>query len=429
MKSEFHVISPSKRARGVTLIEVLVVMGICGVLALILIPMALHAREGARTVVCMDNLKALGQCYAVSLTDSSGVLSDAYYEFNQVGNSYTVALRSAHGIPAELLLRGDMNSALTCPSDAMPARVLAMGASGLPTEVPTSYGYNVALPLLFRNASRVSAPVNTVTFYDGAAGQVIGNWQYSTGWAAASISNRHRGEANYLFMDGHVETDGAFPDLAFDGGAMRWATTDQAPTTASTTTTTRPPATTTTTAPLPTSTTTTTLPVQFVITDGSVRPAERCTASILCVGAALQYGAGGPRIPVQAHHKLNNSNKVRITSDVHGGETVTFNNLPANTKINIVGKVTQYVSAEYASNDRSGHAWVLRNGDVVPSIAGFDGQRSLLQYLANYINPSGHVTLAANQAIYLFEMSDQIDYNRYSWADFQDLVVLVTLNH
>ena len=65
--------------------------------------------------------------------------------------------------------------------------------------------------------------MNTVTFYDGDPGSVVGEWELRTGWAEHTIRKRHIGSANYLFLDGHVETTEAFPDTAFSGGDSLFA--------------------------------------------------------------------------------------------------------------------------------------------------------------------------------------------------------------
>jgi len=68
----------------------------------------------------------------------------------------------------------------------------------------------------------------------------------------------------------------------------------------------------------------------------------------------------------------------------------------------------------------------LRNGDAVPNIAGFNNQASLVTFIANYIDSNTNtVVLSPNQAIYLFELGTT-NLNSAA-ADFQDLVVLVTL--
>lgn len=164
----------------------------------------------------------------------------------------------------------------------------------------------------------------------------------------------------------------------------------------------------------------------FIINNGDVIPQQECSATILCVGSQIQYGSGGPRIPVEALYSINDGSRTVITTDVQGGESVTLADLEVGNRISIGGKCMQYISNQFWSDDGSGHTWVLRNGDVVPSIAGYSGQRSVKSYLQNYMDDDGRVTLTVNQCILLFELSSDIDYTRYSWADFQDLVVVIT---
>jgi len=69
---------------------------------------------------------------------------------------------------------------------------------------------------------------------------------------------------------------------------------------------------------------------------------------------------------------------------------------------------------------------VLRNGDPIPDIQGFDGQSDAVEFVQQYIDTeSGVMALDINQSIYLFEIGTTRLSS--SAADFQDLVVLVTL--
>jgi hypothetical protein len=78
------------------------------------------------------------------------------------------------------------------------------------------------------------------------------------------------------------------------------------------------------------------------------------------------------------------------------------------------------------SNSNSPNVKVLRDGDAVPSIQGAAGQASVADVLKPYINAqTGRITLAANQAIFLFELYTTNLASKY--ADFQDLVVVVTM--
>ncbi|HWQ50038.1 MAG TPA: hypothetical protein VN414_14060 [Methanosarcina sp.] len=68
---------------------------------------------------------------------------------------------------------------------------------------------------------------------------------------------------------------------------------------------------------------------------------------------------------------------------------------------------------------------VLKNGDRVPNIAGFQDQDSIEDFVIDYIE-NGSIKLKENEAIYLFELGNtNLDT---AGADFQDLVILISVN-
>jgi hypothetical protein len=83
--------------------------------------------------------------------------------------------------------------------------------------------------------------------------------------------------------------------------------------------------------------------------------------------------------------------------------------------------------SEVNSTERTGAVKILKNGDAVPITKGgaFD-QKSVNDYLVNYITPDGKIKLGENQVIYLFELGEA-NYHSAA-ADFQDLVVLASLS-
>jgi len=212
----------SRRARGLTVVEMLVVIAVCGVLALLLVPVLLKSRSGARRVVCAGNLGGLGQAYTICLTENDNYLPQAFYDINSTPEGYEVSFKSIEPDTGNSLFHTGQTDFLVCPSDSRADHVILDEPPAKQFLVEVSYAYNLRLPVGFRNAGRVPQPTNTVTFYDGDPGLLVGTWNPEGTLAQESIRSRHLGEANYLFLDGHVETSAEHPANGFDGG-VSWA--------------------------------------------------------------------------------------------------------------------------------------------------------------------------------------------------------------
>ncbi len=209
---------------GFTMVEMLAVIAVCGTLALIVMPFTSKARSSARTVVCSNNLRGLGQAYVTGLIESTGTMPNPYYDFQDKGGGcYRVTLRTTDKPGATKA--GEAGSAMICPTDDTP-RAIAAGATGIiGRNARSSYAYNVNLPLIYRNVARVPFPVHTVTFFDGDINSILGDWQHVTGWQGRAIRDRHSAFANYLYLDGHVERLEAFSEISFNWTLMPGAST------------------------------------------------------------------------------------------------------------------------------------------------------------------------------------------------------------
>jgi len=66
-----------RRRPGFTIVELLVVIGVIALLLSITMPQLAQARESARRLKCMANLKQIGYGFGLYLSDSKGILPEA----------------------------------------------------------------------------------------------------------------------------------------------------------------------------------------------------------------------------------------------------------------------------------------------------------------------------------------------------------------
>ena len=189
----------------------------------------------------------------------------------------------------------------------------------------------------------------------------------------------------------------------------------------------------------------------FDIVGGTVVPQTPVAARVTVLGAAITYG-GTYELSVTmkaltdttehhvfgpygeaAHSNINDGNNPRsyVLPGVYTSATPISITAKSSTlrQTHFDGTNNNHWEdyMEVASITNSPNVIVLRSGDPVPNIPGFQDQASIEEFLVDYINPaSGTVELGPNQAIYLFELGET-DLSSPA-ADFQDLVVLLTLS-
>jgi prepilin-type processing-associated H-X9-DG protein/prepilin-type N-terminal cleavage/methylation domain-containing protein len=216
---------PSRQfGRAFTLVELLVVIGIVALLMGLLLPALSEAREQARTVKCLSNLRQLAVAATRYCADNGGSYPAAYYTVVRPGVTVSyhwdfTTTRDATGTTAAagLLWAGTTNPEIQqCPSFD--------GRSNTIVDPYTGYNYNtsyighgqyesVTAP---RRAAAVRHPGRCALFGDGEYAAGANKFMRApfpnpgdanfTNRSAGTQGFRHRGRTNAAFCDGHAET-------------------------------------------------------------------------------------------------------------------------------------------------------------------------------------------------------------------------------
>jgi hypothetical protein len=210
-------------------------------------------------------------------------------------------------------------------------------------------------------------------------------------------------------------------------------------------------------------------PEAFTSSGGVTTFTSTSTMTVRNLGGDITCGAGGVKIPVSGTINVNTTTTTTTTTrqkinrkwtdvtttktentPISGapkalgtiGSDITFNNVPANAKLDITGAAgnnsvcNKYSYSANSATAQGSQVLTLVDGDTVPLFTPFGGQRTMESFMTSTsTNPltglpllnatTGKVTLAKNQVIYLFELGTTSKTS--SAYDMQDLVVLATI--
>ncbi len=241
-----------RHSSGFTLIELLVVIAIIAILAAILFPVFAQAREKARSISCLSNMKQIGTGLALYVQDYDETFPINIY-LGQ-GNNGPCVMTSYQEIAPDI-----KNAQIyVCPSDVHPLDFpLGMSVISLPPPCATtpplvkvSYQPNYALiddgdpNVIFygetdrpvKTMAQIPYPVETSAYADSTVTLPAGDFSLFD----SPIQTRHNGTVNSVYVDGHAKVVHTKPEMhsngvqysgyALDGTAMLgWVVTDAGP--------------------------------------------------------------------------------------------------------------------------------------------------------------------------------------------------------
>jgi prepilin-type N-terminal cleavage/methylation domain-containing protein len=147
-----------KRDRGFTLIELLVVIAIISTLAAIIFPVFATAREKARQITCVSNIKQIGTATLLYSDDYDERYPSGRYD-PTVGN----ALDHGQGWAGAIYEYCRNAGVLKCSDDGTTPTTTAAGVQ----LSPVSYLYNYNIPANHVSQAAVYSSSNTVLFFEG----------------------------------------------------------------------------------------------------------------------------------------------------------------------------------------------------------------------------------------------------------------------
>lgn len=223
------------KRRGFTLIELLVVIAIIAILAAILFPVFMTAKERARQTKCLNNLKQLTQAFRQYCDDYNGCMPSGSAHKSGVASGKYIEWTGSPDVcrPDVDLTKGQLwkyvhNKAVyQCATDVM---IPAVGITGQPVNFPFSYSLNQDLGSIYDSRQPPSTPAwqNPVKLDVETAGRsgkcllLIHEGRKNDVIAGSGINDGYFSwQGTYCDIPGHLHWDGT--TVSYADGHAKWA--------------------------------------------------------------------------------------------------------------------------------------------------------------------------------------------------------------
>jgi prepilin-type N-terminal cleavage/methylation domain-containing protein/prepilin-type processing-associated H-X9-DG protein len=241
-RGEYYPVAKPTKPPGFTLVELLIVIGVLGVLIALLLPALAGARRDANQIACAANLRSIGQGLAIYENEHNGIIPASYsYEGQIIINGvqqytrpgythWSYFLYSNGSVPQGAFLCPELEQGGLPPTNTTPANTLPGQIADTPGVVDhqaphVAYTLNEALSprnkfaLGFQGAVRIYQFVNISSIHN-SSGMILATEFAQTGARVAASSSTyylysHRPVHGFVGLDGTLDMYRLSPSIGY----------------------------------------------------------------------------------------------------------------------------------------------------------------------------------------------------------------------